>query len=249
MVRVSMIFYKGYWVEGYWKSSPNEPSPFPYPAGRDQPWRGLESFIRALSNVEKYLLSVKAFVRVDEERNCKLCGKSDNKGQIDFVTNESIRWPGNLKHYFLVHNMAPSKEFYTYIMNFNPEGFSHIILCPYCQRGTRAVSYVDRYRVHDGLNNQSRIEEGFYYVCSTGHTFTFNHSGDLREFDPRVNRKNGREFELDPHGRLVPFSGRRREVTDEADGKTPEIPTEIMTSPTLNVRPRELNEDIATRRT
>jgi len=100
-------------VEGYWFSSYIPSAEYPHPIASN------------ISVCPKFLDKLKIVsenankLYYNGYSNCRLCGC--NNGTIEFsLTKNGIkfRYPIGLMHYYVIHNVQPSKEFYDFIMNY-----------------------------------------------------------------------------------------------------------------------------------
>jgi len=123
--REAMGEHEGCKVEGYWAVSAQQlDSPFPFPARSPSPWPGKDQFLLKLQEKQK-TAKVTAYrgmshCRLPESDGCQ-CGDSNGYQEYEVTTAEgtTVKWPEGFEHYVAVHNVKPSKEFYTIIMNDN----------------------------------------------------------------------------------------------------------------------------------
>jgi len=107
-------------IEGYWKNILSSyPDNYPYPKVSDT--KVSNEFINKLEQIMNCNNSSNI---IKEEyfgfSYCRLC--NCNNGGNEFIiksNNITFRMPEGMIHYYINHNVQPSKEFYDFIMNFN----------------------------------------------------------------------------------------------------------------------------------
>ena len=92
--------------EGFWKSS-SEPN-LPMPEAHLEPTQSQVGFLRDLDQIEK-----KAEATAYRGwSTCRIC-KSHNGDET--FRYKGWEWPSGYRHYIVVHNVWPSREFYKFI--------------------------------------------------------------------------------------------------------------------------------------
>ena len=95
-------------VEGYWWS---ESTPeYPMPVANTEPWEDQKLFLVRLARREK----TAKITRFRGASECRICGCRN--GSAEFSSGR-WRWPSGLRHYVEDHNVEPSDEFVTFIIN------------------------------------------------------------------------------------------------------------------------------------
>lgn len=105
-------------IEGYW--FPSSPSDKDYDIGYPVPIKTNipidEIFLNKLclmSNKHAMKLHYNGYSK------CRICGC--NNGNVEFVLEKDgikFRYPEGLMHYYEIHNVQPSKEFFDFIINY-----------------------------------------------------------------------------------------------------------------------------------
>jgi hypothetical protein len=111
--------------EGFWRDSLDQPSSLPYPHPHPQRQPGLDDFLRKLVQVEAGCLTEDSKA---PSSICCLCDVETSADNFDYVLIRTgdleVRWPMGLRHYYLEHNVVPSKEFRAIIMGTSLTGKS-----------------------------------------------------------------------------------------------------------------------------
>jgi len=100
-------------VEGFWATVEDQvvDECLPWPIARRKPWKGRRAFLQALEKLE-----AGKFFRVRFYKGssvCRLC-KSQNGSDQHFRGRWT--WPSGLRHYVVVHNVKPSREFISFVL-------------------------------------------------------------------------------------------------------------------------------------
>ncbi len=103
------------YVEGYWKATKTEKSPYAWPVpGGSKP----SGFMAKLKQIEEH-------AGKSQDRGfsvCRLCGEKNGSKEYHIRVNFNgeriaVRWPEGYSHYLSKHKIGPSKEFAEIIMN------------------------------------------------------------------------------------------------------------------------------------
>lgn len=96
--------------EGFWRGFHNEESDLPWP--EPQPgWPDASRFLSALKQVE----DIAERIRYRGVSHCRLCGCINGGSSFRLQVWE---WPEGFKHYVAEHDVRPSVEFATFILNY-----------------------------------------------------------------------------------------------------------------------------------
>jgi hypothetical protein len=97
--------------EGFWcRTSVGDESGLPFPAPERLPWERRDAFLAALSRKEKMAEEV-AYRGLS---TCRLC-KAIN-GNLEYWL-DPWKWPEGFRHYVEAHNVRPSNEFASFILD------------------------------------------------------------------------------------------------------------------------------------
>eukprot|EP01027_Heterolobosea_sp_BB2_P019620 GEZU01027602.1.p1 GENE.GEZU01027602.1~~GEZU01027602.1.p1 ORF type:complete len:175 (+),score=15.21 GEZU01027602.1:98-622(+) len=114
-----------YKAEGYWKDNISPSMPLPQPCAPDPRCDRMDEFMRKLIDIEtnptRYGIYVQTFLGFS---SCRLCDKKNN-GCREFQDikeriGTKVVWPEGYRHYLQDHGVAPSVEFYNFIMAMEP---------------------------------------------------------------------------------------------------------------------------------
>ncbi len=119
--------YEGYWRDCSKSDIKRDPDEYPFPIPNKVTPKQLPKFIKKLQYVEEnYTLLGGIIKNYDGYSGCRLCAYTEN-GSYEYsipYNNDKIclddpsyiTWPEGLLHYFIEHNVIPSREFYDFIM-------------------------------------------------------------------------------------------------------------------------------------
>lgn len=109
---------EGLYIEGYWRAYPSHTnSPYPFPLATD---KSVDSnFLEKLELLTTRNAIETAFFGWSE---CRLCKEPNGSREYALWKDKSavFRYPQGLIHYYKVHHVQPSREFYDFIMNLEP---------------------------------------------------------------------------------------------------------------------------------
>jgi hypothetical protein len=104
-------------IEGKWRVNPNDrSSDYPFPFMHDKPFFDKEfvNDLNAIMNANK-----KYVCQFNERQKCVLC--SQPLGNMEYFIqkgNTKFRFDNSIIHYYMTHNVWPSKEFYQFIKDY-----------------------------------------------------------------------------------------------------------------------------------
>ncbi len=99
-------------AEGYW-ASPDDAS-LPFPVAHTQKWPGQDQFEVKLRRIEKEYDALGYSGGYFGSSSCRLCHQTLGS---DEYNGEGMKWTGDfLGHYVMRHNVKPSRQFYTWVL-------------------------------------------------------------------------------------------------------------------------------------
>lgn len=103
-------------VEGYWRDEKHKDTGLPWPRQNLLLWPFFIRFQFKLKKVE----SVASITNYKGSSHCRIC-KCPNETHEYSLTHQDgthLRWPGGLRHYYLLHFTVPSRPFHEHIMSY-----------------------------------------------------------------------------------------------------------------------------------
>lgn len=94
--------------EGFWRRSPDEASPLPWPTA-DVVWPNQAQFLVKLDELE----TVASAIDYMGYSFCRLCGREN--GASEFIAGGFV-WPEGLRHYVADHGVRPSRDFELFVL-------------------------------------------------------------------------------------------------------------------------------------
>ncbi len=109
-------------IEGRWRDNPQlenkpgTPTVYPYPYSHEKKFFD-SNFIKTLKGI---MIDRRRYaIPYNDLEVCRLCFKTlSNKEYTLHKDNMTFRFNEGLLHYYLRHNVWPSKKFYTFVMNY-----------------------------------------------------------------------------------------------------------------------------------
>jgi hypothetical protein len=97
--------------EGYWRrTSLEDESGLPFPVSESKPWKGRDTFLAALARKEE--MAEEVVYR--GWSSCRLCNSANGHSEYWL---DPWKWPEGLRHYVELHNVRPTDEFVSFILD------------------------------------------------------------------------------------------------------------------------------------